>query len=329
VTSFRNFPKIDAHSHFVTKTYVDAMNKYLGGSPDGYPFPQWSTELHLEFMEKMGIEHTVLSCSSPHINFSSPEVNRTLVRVNNEEGAAVASNTPGKFSLLATLPLPDVASSLAEIAYCCDTLHVDGFTLPTNTKGIYMGVPDLDPVFSELNERRAIVTFHPNRPGSVPAGVGQKLPAPMMEFFFDTTRCLVDLILNGYMTRFPQIKFLVPHCGAALPYIVDRIDSYKPVLVKIGSISEDFDIYSIFASLYFDIAGNSAPHQLRDALDIVDISHFMYAADFPFTPTQVIESQATNFFEAPYLNAEQKQQIYYSNAAALFPKAPQLMLSKS
>lgn len=181
MSKFLESAKIDTHCHFVTTSYVAAMDKFLGGNPDRFPMPEWSPEKQLEFMDQMGIVHSVISYSSPHVNFSTPEVNADLVRVGNEEGAECVKKHPGKFSVLASLPVPDVDRSLAEIAYCCDELDVDGFTLPTNTKGVYMGAKELEPVFDELDRRRALVTFHPNKPGAVPSGVGEKLPIPMME----------------------------------------------------------------------------------------------------------------------------------------------------
>ena len=60
---------------------------------------------------------------------------------------------PDKFAFLVTLPVPEVEDALAEIADAMDVLDAWGVMLPTNTKGIYMGDPLLEPVFTELNKR--------------------------------------------------------------------------------------------------------------------------------------------------------------------------------
>lgn len=48
----------------------------------------------------------------------------------------------------------------------------------------------------------------------------------MMEFFFDTSRAAVNLIMSGTVSRYTNIQYLVPHCGAALPPLIDRFSNF-------------------------------------------------------------------------------------------------------
>jgi predicted TIM-barrel fold metal-dependent hydrolase len=318
MTTFKQYPKVDTHAHYVPKTYLDAMNECFGGNPDKFPMPEWSPEIHSAFMEEMGISYSLVSVSSPHINFSTPEYNAKITRKCNDEGAALDTK---KFGVMANLPIPDIDASLKEIAFCCDTLKVAGFALPTNTRGIYIVHPSIRPVFEELNRREALVTFHPNKPGVLSEGVTPpSFPIPFMEFFFDTTRVLTGMILSGYTKNYPRIKYLIPHCGALLGYIIDRLRSYKPVLLRVGTIKEDFDIDAIVAGLYYDLAGSAARKQFPDMRQSVSDSHFFYASDYPFTPNAVITEQGTSLYEAPYMDETLQQAIFYKNAEALLGK---------
>ncbi len=110
----------------------------------------------------------------------------------------------GRFGLLASLPLPDVDAAIAEIAHCCDHLDVDGFVLLTNIGGTYLGDATFDPVFRELDRRGARVLIHPTSPACW-EHTSLERPRPMLEFFFDTTRAVVDLVLNGVIGRSPDI----------------------------------------------------------------------------------------------------------------------------
>jgi len=319
--SFKQYQKVDIHAHYIPQCYLDAMNECFGGNPDKFPQPTWSPEKHLAFKEELGIAFSLVSVSSPHMNFGTPEYNAVLARKCNDEGAELVRNHPDKFALIASLPLPDVEASLKEIAYCCDTLNVAGFTLPTNTRGTYITAPELECIFAELDKRGALVTFHPNKPTGIPEGVvSDTFPVPLMEFFFDTTRVVVGLVTKGYMTKYSNINYLLPHCGALLGYIADRLKSFRPVLISTGTVEEGFDVEKILAGLYYDLAGNTAAKQFPNMRQIADDSRYFYASDFPFTPLPVIISAGEDLFNAPYMDDVLKDKVAFKNAEGLLGK---------
>lgn len=318
---FKQYPKVDLHAHYIPQAYLDGMMECFGGNPDKFPQPTWSVEKHLEFNKKMGIVYSVISVSSPHLGFfGTAEYNKNLARLCNDQGNDIVKAYPEQFGLMASIPLPDVAAAIEEIAYCCEQLNCVGFTLPTNTKGKYISDLEFMPVWEELDRRGATVTFHPNKPSAVPAGVGETLPIPMMEFFFDTTRTVTDLILKGYITRFKNIKFILPHVGALLSILVDRLESYQSVLIQTGTVSEDFDIKEIMARFYVDTAGSSSAKQIPAMRQLIADNKFFYASDFPFTPDFVIEEQGTGIFDAEYMTNELRKMVFYKNAEAFLGK---------
>jgi hypothetical protein len=63
------------------------------------------------------------------------------------------------------VPLPDLDGSLKEIEYVYDTLKVDAIGIYSNDKqGRWPGDPYFEPMWQELNRRRAIVYMHPLAP---------------------------------------------------------------------------------------------------------------------------------------------------------------------
>ncbi|SHL57108.1 hypothetical protein SAMN02745136_05207 [Anaerocolumna jejuensis DSM 15929] len=67
----KNMSKIDFHVHYLPKAYKEVMLKYCGERPDDFPTPDWDAESHLEAMDCLGISTSMLSLSSPHINFGN------------------------------------------------------------------------------------------------------------------------------------------------------------------------------------------------------------------------------------------------------------------
>ena len=86
----------------------------------------------------------------------------------------------------------------------------------------------------------------------------------MLEFFFDTTRAVVDLVLNGIIAATPDVELIIPHAGATLPLVADRVNVFSRIL------SPDVDVLRDLGRLHFDLAGFPIPRQLDALLDADD-----------------------------------------------------------
>jgi predicted TIM-barrel fold metal-dependent hydrolase len=280
--------KIDVHAHYLPDAYRAALLAAGHDQPDGFPqIPDWSAEEHVAVMDRQGIATSLLSISSPGVFFGDPAAARELVREVNEIGRRAVVDHPGRFGLFAALPLPDVDAAIAEIAHCCDRLDVDGFALLTNVGGTYLGDPSFAPVFRELDRRRARVFLHPTSPACWQhTSLGR--PRPMLEFLFDTTRAVVDLVLNGTIARHADLELIVPHGGATLPLIVDRVSVFAMLL----QVDPAVDVLRDVARLHYDLAGFPLPRQLDALLTITTLEHLHYGSDYPFTPELAVAMNA-------------------------------------
>ena len=74
----------------------------------------------------------------------------------NEYGANVTRGNPSKFSFSAALLIPDMNASLAELAYALDTLNASGITLMANLHGKYLGDPQYEPLWGELDKQGTV-----------------------------------------------------------------------------------------------------------------------------------------------------------------------------
>ena len=176
----------------------------------------------------------------------------------------------------------------------------------------------MDGFCQALNERRAAVFIHPTSP-SCPCGETLALgyPRPMLEFMFETTRTVSQMILSGVTRRFPNLRIIVPHAGAALPVLASRVEALLP-FVQPGGDAPDFK--GEMAKLFYDLAGAPLPELLAALLQIAAPSRLLYGSDWPFTPTQNCAALAQKLDETPLLAGALREQAMTGNALALFPQ---------
>ncbi|KAH7121397.1 aminocarboxymuconate-semialdehyde decarboxylase [Dactylonectria macrodidyma] len=291
--------KIDVHAHFLPEEYTTALHRFGHGFPDGHiaPAPDWSEEAHLDLMKTVNTSKSILSISSPGTNLApnDGEATRKLTRYCNEFAASIKKRRPEEFGFWASLPLPDVEGSLEEISWAGDVLNADGYALLTNVHGTYLGAPAFNRIFDELNRRRAVVFLHPTSPclasGDIAVPMSQEIPRSVFEFFFDTSRAVMNLFLSGTISRWPHITFVIPHLGGAFPPLINRFAAAVGLLGLPDmepKLSPSWVKERINAQFYFDTAGFSLPDQIRGLLPYVSVDRLLYGSDFPFTPAKAV-----------------------------------------
>lgn len=316
--------KIDTHAHYLPSEYLDAAKRSFPDGPDGMPgFPAWNVQSALESMAELDISSSVLSVSTPGVHFGDDGAARLLARSVNEEGARLVHDHPSRFGLFASLPLPDVEGSLREIEFAFDSLGVDGVVLMTNARGVYLGDGALDPVFEELNRRRSVVFIHPTSAYCPTChGSGLNFPRAMIEFLFDSTRAVTNLILSGTLARNSDVRLIVPHAGATLPVLAERIVAVASGL-RFDEGNRREEILAILRSLYYDLAGFPLPTMLRALTDISEPTRILYGSDWPFTPHNVAMRLSEDLDTTDLIDDEWRAQIYRHNALELLPRLKQ------
>ena len=283
--------KIDFHAHAILPAYVEGLKK-LGidaRAEEGFPLPKWSVEEHLKFMDAAGVDFTVLSMATPHIynGDDKEKISREVAREINLEFASICRHYPDKFGFVATIPMPSVEGSIAEIKFAMENLGALGVKVASNSDGVYLGDEGLEPIFKELNSRKALVIMHPSPAQKLPReGVVTGNVMALYEYPADTTRAVLNLLAKGTLEKFPEIKFVVPHCGAFLPYMKQRAGAMFQMLASMN-LMPPADISSGLKSLYFDLAGDPMPEEMDLLLKITDENHLIYGSDYPYVPAQV------------------------------------------
>ena len=213
---------IDLHHHLLPPALLKALGDAAVSEVAGRELPEWSPDISLGVMDRVGIDTAVLSVSATGVHYGDDAAARRLARDCNEYGAGVAADHPGRFGYFASLPLPDVEGSLDELTHAYDVLRADGLVLQSsNYDRSYLGDPRFDEVMEELDRREALVFVHPAVPVTA-AMLSLDIPVFGIEFTFDTTRAAFNLAYTGTLERFPNITWVMAHAGGTVPYLVGR-----------------------------------------------------------------------------------------------------------
>ena len=305
---------MDVHSHLITPEFASSLEKEGRLMDEGFPLPKYDVYNHLKWMDEAGVETSVLTLAAPQ------PTSAQTVRQTNEAAARIKKEHPERFMFCAALPLPDVSKAIEEAKYALDVLKADGIKLATNVDGQYLGAPELDTLFSVLNERKAVVILHPHRPEPVNKQVMQQTPLAMQEYLSETTRAVSNMISRNVLARYNNIKVVVPHCGAYLPLAIPRMKSLTPVMQANKMVGE-IDYEANLRTLYYDLAGAHSPEVIRMLLTITTPDHLLYGSDYPYVAPQVLTQSLARMKD--YLSKEPdlaplRKMILYQNAKWLF-----------
>jgi predicted TIM-barrel fold metal-dependent hydrolase len=128
--------RIDTHHHVIPPDYRKALQQAGLLEAGGRALPDWSPETSLQAMADLDVGTAILSVSTPGTAFlPNPADAAALARDLNDYTAAVTAAHPDRYGFFATVPLPHVDESVAEIVRALDELVADGVVLLANNAG--------------------------------------------------------------------------------------------------------------------------------------------------------------------------------------------------
>ncbi len=296
--------RIDVHHHVVPPQYAD----------DAMPIKPPDLDEQLRSMDRWHIQ-TALTSLTPRVVLKNLHRLRQVARDCNEFQARRMRDQPARLGAFALLPLPDVDGALEEIAYALDVLRLDGVGLFSSVADRYLGDAALDPVFDELHRRKAAVFVHPTH-CEAPAHTRLAAPPFVVEYVFDTTRAIVNLIYSGTIQRCPDIRFIVAHGGGTVPFLAQRIAMMEGHRGAKGVAG----VMPALGSLYFEIASTTSRFALRSLQELADPARILWGSDLPFVYGARLEEEVEHWEHYDGFDAAARQAIERQNALALFPR---------
>ena len=316
-----NLPTIDVHAHALLPVWISALAKATGQTAGSVkfadaPLPDWSVEGHLRIMNEHAIGASVLSLPGA-TSFLRGDDAKVLARAMNEQFAEIIREHPHRFSAFAVVPMDDVEAALEETAYALDVLKLDGVSSDASSDGKYLGHAYYDPWLEELNRRRTTLFVHPSVPPRFEmTDVG--LNVSILEFMFESTRMVANMVISGAKERFSKINIISTHGGGTIPYLAARIGLLEPLFGR--RALTDAEIQSGLSSFYYDLTASTSAPSLAALKKFISPARLLMGFDFPMMPTTTIAPAQDQLAANGDFDDEATRAILFGNAQKLFPR---------
>lgn len=323
--------RVDVHAHCYPKSYLEEV-KRIGideGGGVGIAIPAWSSsEERIGVMDELGIDIQVLGLSAPNVYFHDAELSKDLAQMTNDFISDICKRHSDRFFGLASIPLNNLNYAFDELNRAINELGMDGVLIGTNINQRSIADDQFLPFFEELDEIKIPTVLHPMRAigEDLTSAEDAKLTIPSnVGFLFETTRTMAQMTFKGTFEKCRNLTFILPHSGGAIPFVwprwdiayLSRPDSHP--LRKLPNLPSHY-----LKQQYYDTALSYYPSSLKCTIDFAGVDHVLFGTDAPYATLDFRGKDTIEKIEDYGFSKEEKEKIYFKNAADLFPKIKEL-----
>lgn len=216
-------------------------------------------------------------------------------------------------------PQADMVASAAELERCVKELGFVGCNLNPDPSGGHWTAPRLDdrywyPIYEKMSELDVPAMIH------VSASCHQCFDTTGSHYLgADTTAFQHLMMAKTLFQDFPNLKFIIPHGGGAVPYHWGRFRGLADMM-KLPNLNE-----IIKEHIYFDTC---VYHQegIDLLLEVVPIENILFASEM-IGAVRGIDPQTGHYFDdtkryidGSNLSADDKQKVFELNTRHVFPR---------
>jgi predicted TIM-barrel fold metal-dependent hydrolase len=231
-----------------------------------------------------------------------------LAKIGNEELADIVLRYPDKFmGAAAILPMNDIDAACKEAERAIKEYDLQGIQLYTRINGTPVADKRFRPLFKLMDDLGLPIWIHPTlNPQLDPDN-------DMFSWEFELTSCMHKLILEGIFKDFPDIKIIIHHAGAMVPFYRGRVHytlNLYPLPYK--GLSQDFHKFYVDTAIYGNTTG------LMDCYTFFGAEHMLFGTDAPLGPKWGMIEGTIESIDRMDIPEEEKQLIYKHNALNMF-----------
>jgi aminocarboxymuconate-semialdehyde decarboxylase len=327
-------PVIDMHAHVTPERYKEAIRTKgewhgLDAVPGELGLGGFDKSLfeRLAEMDALGVDMQMVTPTVGFYQYSNElEVTRLIARDCNDEIAEMVEAHPTRFTGLATVPMQDPPSALAEMERAMSELNLKGVIINDHVAGRTYDEPDFVPFFHAAEQLGAILFFHQGGDTCVNYRIRRYKLGNAVGNLTERALVYATLVFGGILDRYPDLKLLLAHAGGYTAFGVARMDKvagalegdtgngFIPPFGHNDGFSQALAPSAYLDRFYYDCCTYSGP-ALRFLIDAVGIDRVVLGTDYP---APMMLHDAVNWVKGlPELTSAEKEAVLSQNAAAL------------
>jgi len=327
-------PVIDMHAHLSPERYKEAVRTKgewygLDEGPGELLFGKFAQSLpeRLADMDTLGMDMQLIT---PTIGFyqydNELEMTKRIQRECNNEIAETVAAHPTRFAGMATVPMQDTPSAIAEMERAMVDLGLKGVILSDHVMGRTYDNPDFLPFFAAAEELGALLFFHQGRDTVVVQRINRYMLPNAVGNLTERALVYATLVFGGVIDRFPNLKPYLGHGGGYTAYGIARMDKVAgalegptaegmtPPFGPSDGFLQQLPPSDYLDRFYYDCCTYSGP-VLRFLIDTVGIDRVVLGTDYP---APMVLHDAVNWVRGlPELTDDEKEAILSKNPTNL------------
>ena len=309
---------IDVHAHHLPASYMEMLRE--GDGPTfGASHDEVTLQKMIEGQDEAGLSLQILSTgpNSPYLRNAGLAL--AAAQEVNEAYKDVIDRYDGRFAAFGSLPLPHGQAAAQEAVRCLDEFAFAGIHLGCSALGHALDDPAFMDMWSELDQREAIVYVHPGGIlcGSEPGLAGMDDPGIAVTIGSAAELATAALRLVALCRTHRRLRVIIGLLGGSLPFLLQRViwlgsrfkgKSRLADEEPGGSLIQELRRFSYDTNLLPD------PAVIACAREAYGIDRFLFGSDAPALAPQI----TARFMREGGVSEEEFVRVLQDNPARLF-----------
>ena len=245
------------------------------------PKARWTPEERLADMDTQGVDIHVVSPYTGFYNYGlEAAVAEATSRDTNNEIHEMIQSRPDRFAGLATLPMQNVSSAIAELERVMLRPGFKGAMINDHVNGQTLDSPRYLPFWKAAEQLGALIMFHQAGGTIVTRRITRYHLANGVGTLADRALTFASLVFGGVMDACPDLKICLAHGGGYTCFGIGRMDygwqtrpEARQQLQRPPS--------SYLRRFYYDSIVLTEP-ALRYLIDTVGVDRVVFGTDWPY-----------------------------------------------